>query len=79
MGSQPNLTAVNPWPANRLARSPVSAGVAPKRLLAYGRSDRVNPPPSSFQTGSPSALPLISHKARSIPLIAWMAMPLRPL
>ena len=34
MGSQPNLTAVKPRSRKRLARSPVSAGVAPNRELA---------------------------------------------
>ena len=46
---------------------------------AYARIRSCLTVPSSSHTGLPSAFPLMSQSAMSMPLIAWIAIPRRPM
>ena len=78
-GPQPSFTAVKPSSQSFATRSAVSSGVSGISIDAYARTRSCFAPPSSSWTGLPSALPLMSHNAMSMPDSAWRAIPRRPM
>ena len=69
-GPQPSLTALKP--ASRCAATvrAAASGVSGISVLAYAFTRSRRAPPTSAWIGLPDALPTISHRAISMPLMA---------
>ena len=62
-----NLSALNPFATRPAADAARSSGDSPRGPLAYARILSRTSPPIMRQIGTPSACPLMSHSATSIP------------